>query len=793
MLSIGITPFLFDNFTLKKIKVNIADMTGLRNIRSNFPLLLAVTVIVSYYLYFLSDVILSPNSFMNAVYDDGIKNYFTFAYHSAHSGTSLHFTGMNYPFGEHVIYTDGMPLLGFILGWIPFLKGHEVGVLNMFMFGSVLIAALLIWKVFMRLKVNTWIAGAGIIGIILLSPQFFRFNGHYALSIMWVIPLIILQLLKLFETENPIKRSLILAGSIFLLFFIHPYMGLMSLVFASLTIAMFYFWKHFNLKTTIFSVGIIASSAVLFKVFLFLTDNHIGRTDKPSGLFDHYAMPETVFVPYFSPFKGFLEYFIPVKNGQPYEGWGYIGVSVILILIVAFFLWIVKMIRRKGGRRSEKKDPFRPIFAAAILVLLFSMLIPLKWFPEDFVYKLKIFNQFRSVGRFSWVFYYVAGIMSVLLLNDWYGKSKDLKKKFIIALIAAFPILSVIETVEAYSFFTTNLGKHKNLFLKANLKDNKDWALVLARIEKEKNAVLLPLPFFHVGSEHTFRLGTPEIQQMAYVMSYHSGSPLIASMMSRTSVSETISLFKIFAPGYNGPTKLNEIREKNLLILTSNQALDKYEQEILNASELLYSGQMISLYKLNYAAFETKQMAKVKSQRSELKESFVTWQDFQLSDSSFFQVDGFESLKSEHVFAGQGALKAKKSVYTFLSTIETQGDTELEASFWYYKGKTGLYNAMVIVEEVDTLTNAGNWIHVSDAKGFPVLREEWVLVEVPLIMKKGPYKYNLLLVGDQKSDEHFFVDNLIVRDKALHFSTGSEKWCPKGYDLFNNVPFNPLK
>lgn len=793
MISIGITPFLLDNFTLKEIKVNIAGMTGFRNLRSNFPFLLAVTVIISYYLYFLSDVILSPNSFMNAVFDDGIKNYFTFAYHTAHSGTSLHFTGMNYPFGEHVIYTDGMPLLGFLLGWIPFLKGHEVGVLNVFMFGSVLIAALLIWKIFMQLKVNSWIAGAGVIGIILLSPQFFRFNGHYALSIMWVIPLIILQLLKLYETKNPIKRSLVLAVTVFLLFFIHPYMGLMSLVFAVLTISMFFLWKHFNLKTSIFSVGIIASSAVLFKVLLFLTDTHIGRTDKPSGLFEHYAMPETVFVPYFSPFKSVLEFFIPVKNGQPYEGWGYIGFSVILILLFTVIHWIVKMIQRKGERKSQKYDPFKPIFAAAILVLLFSMLIPLKWFPEDFVYKLKVFNQFRSVGRFSWVFYYTAGIMSVLLLNDWYNKSKDLKKKLIIVAITAFPILAIIETVEAYSFFTANLGKHKNLFFRENLEDNKDWMQVLGCIEKEKNAVLLPLPFFHVGSEHTFRLGTPEIQQISCVMSYHSGLPMLGSMMSRTSVAETISLFKLFAPGSNGSTNLNEIRDKNLLIITSNQALDKYEQEMLNASKMLYEGQSISLYKLNYAAFEAKQIAKVKSQRSELKENFVTWQDFQLSDSAFIKMDDFETYKSEHVFAGKGALQVKKSVYSFLSTIETQGDTELEASFWYYKGKTGLYNAMVIVEEIDTITKAGNWIHVSDAKGFPVLREEWVLVEVPLVMKKGPYKYNLLVVGDQKSDGHFFIDNLIIRDKALYFSTSSGKWCPKGYELFNNVPFKPAQ
>jgi hypothetical protein len=249
----------------------------------------------------------------------------------------------------------------------------------------------------------------------------------------------------------------------------------------------------------------------------------------------------------------------------------------------------------------------------------------------------------------------------------------------------------------------------------------------------------------------------------------------------------------LLAPGFNGSSEIKEIKNKNLLILTSNQELDKYEKEILQASELLYQGEKISLYKLEYADFEKRQVEEVKTQRDKLKTSYIDWQDFHLSDTSFFKVDGFESLTSEHVFAGKGALKVKKSVYSFLSTLESQGDKELEASFWFYKGRTGLYNAMVIVEEIDTLTKAGNWIHVNDAKGFPIIRDEWVLVEVPIIMREGPFKYNLLIVGDQKSKEHFFVDNLIIRAKDLNFLTRSSTWCPKGLELFNNVPFDRIK
>lgn len=754
-------------------------------------LLCALLCIFLYYLYFLGDSILSPNSFMNSIWEDGIKNYYTFAYQTAHSGTSLHFSGMNYPYGEHVIYTDGMPLFGFIFGWMPFLKGYEVGVVNVIIFGSVFIATYVVWKIFMQLKVNSWIAGAGVVGIILLSPQFYRFTGHYALSIMWVIPLVILQLLKLFESEQTIKRSVILLVVLFLLFFIHPYLGLMSLVFVVLTIFMFFLWKRFDWKLTVSAIGIVALSAIFFKLILLFTDTHLDRTTKPSGLFDHYAMPETVFVPYFSPFKSILEFFIPVKNSQPFEGWGYIGFSVILLLLGAFILWIVKLIRRKGGRPAKQINPIKPIFAAACVVLLFSMLIPLKWFPEEFVYQLKVFNQFRSVGRFSWIFYYVAGISAVVILQRMYQKSKGGYKVLAISAVALFPLLAVMETWEAYSFFSSNLGKQKNLFLRHNLKENRDWLSILEKIEAEKNVVILPLPFFHVGSEHTFSIGTPEIQQLSFVMSFHSGSPMLASMMSRTSVSETTSLFKLLAPAFNGPTNIKNFNNRNILVLSSNEGLDKYEAAIVNESQILFKGEKFSLYKLNYSDFEKKELEKVKNQRLKLNEKHLVVDGFNLSDSAFFSKENFNHLKSDHVFAGNGALTVKKSVYSFLATLPSRGDSELEASFWYYKGKTGLYNAMVIVEEIDTITNAGTWIHVADPKEFPILKEEWVLVEIPVVMRKGPYKYNLLIVGDQKSKEHFILDNLIIKQKGLTFSTRSKEWCPAGFELFNNVPFKP--
>jgi len=43
--------------------------------------------------------------------EDGAKNYYTVAYHIEHDSSYTWFNGMNYPYGEHAVYTDNQPLV----------------------------------------------------------------------------------------------------------------------------------------------------------------------------------------------------------------------------------------------------------------------------------------------------------------------------------------------------------------------------------------------------------------------------------------------------------------------------------------------------------------------------------------------------------------------------------------------------------------------------------------------------------------------------------------------------------
>ena len=57
---------------------------------------------------------------------DGIKNYYAYLYHCLY-GKGTEFKGMNYPFYEHVIYTDNQPLLAVPLSYLRDLFHLTIG------------------------------------------------------------------------------------------------------------------------------------------------------------------------------------------------------------------------------------------------------------------------------------------------------------------------------------------------------------------------------------------------------------------------------------------------------------------------------------------------------------------------------------------------------------------------------------------------------------------------------------------------------------------------------------------
>lgn len=148
---------------------------------------------LAFMLCFYGKVMFNPNGYLFSGDGDGIKNYFTYAYHIKNNKSLSNFEGFNYPYGENFLYTDGHPILISILkplhSIFPGIENYSIGILNSLMIISLLISALVLFQLLRELKINAFLAMLGAWAILLLAPQVFRLEGHFALSYSFVIPL----------------------------------------------------------------------------------------------------------------------------------------------------------------------------------------------------------------------------------------------------------------------------------------------------------------------------------------------------------------------------------------------------------------------------------------------------------------------------------------------------------------------------------------------------------------------------------------------------------------------------
>src|SRR5687768_14557089 len=138
---------------------------------------------------FYPELFLHPNSYFIASEGDSMKNYFTFVYQVKHGDSLLNFNGLNYPFGEHVTFTDGQPLLSMLLYFFPFLSGYSVGIMNFFVVLSFALIPYVVYLVLQKFELNKISSIAAGISVAVLSPQILRLSGHFSLTYAVMFPL----------------------------------------------------------------------------------------------------------------------------------------------------------------------------------------------------------------------------------------------------------------------------------------------------------------------------------------------------------------------------------------------------------------------------------------------------------------------------------------------------------------------------------------------------------------------------------------------------------------------------
>jgi hypothetical protein len=753
----------------------------LKNLYQAFIVFLISSLLL---LVFYSQVIFNPSDYISSESGDGIKNYYSLLYHIQHDSTYAHIEGMHYPYGEVHLFADGQPSIANPLKWLKNNTSIDstswaVAIVNLLMLFSIALSSVFLFFIFKKLHLNFWFSVFGAVCISFLAPQVFRIPGHLGLAYSFFIPLTWLLYLKYKESKSAWLYSFLLFVSLLFYVFIHPYLGMIAGVFLFL----FHFLdnlfdKKFEFKNYRVYLHIFVQAILPLLIFQIITKNidfHLGRTSTPWGMFFYNARFESILLPHHSPFKNLFELFFPIR-GQNWEGWSYIGMSGVFMLIL-FFIRIKRAFSIKRFRKiyyPNFPSMLRIIPLASLLILIFSTAIVFKLMPFT-LDSIPFLKQFRGLGRFSWLFYYMALVYAVYLafLIFRYFKIKNLKLTAN-TFISVFFFLMIVEFVpyhqELKEVFVKN--QFKEAYLDTEIKE------LINNVDISQYQAAISLPFYHIGSENFTKEGTHKILKSSFLFSYYTSLPFVSASIARTSIPEAKNIMQIFSPDYIPKEIKNDFKsDKKILIFHSKEGLNKYEKTILDKSKILYENNA-------YLLAEIEKNELFQYDKEKYLEEFKILQDtLPLNSEGFstnrrwgyFLYDDFEKT-GENFEASRVNGKCKTMNKGDSTVIWTMPKGELgafviyKASLWFYNDEESLQQCHLVLREKSPGMKKFQDTYKTSILESMVIDGKWTLVELYFDIKNENNEVELVLKGEKFPKQIIKIDNFCIQEAhANHY------------------------
>lgn len=728
--------------------------------------------------FFYHQVLFDPNNYLFAPSGDGIQNYYTYLFHARYDTEFWNFSGMNYPFQEHVVYAGAQPLFSWLVGAIG-LEPYGVGILNFFMLISFPICAVFLFKILRHYELPNSIAIVSAIAVAFMSPQVFRMTGHLSLSPVFVIPAM-WWLMILSNRSHQLKWSIAICFFILWFFFTHPYLGLILLLFG------FVFWSANILadksKWKIYSLKIILQLVVpfiVFQVLILMTDTHLDRLGTPAGFFDYYANWKSIFVAHHGPMS-YLTVFFDINIGN-WESWNYVGLST------AIFFATILIYLAKNRKTFEFKKYFRNelvlFFFAAYFILMFSFCFPLKYdFLRGLVDYMGPLKQFRVLGRFAWIFFYVFTVFSIIgFYRIMLKKGRLLRMKILFYCCLGFYF---VEFYPAHLGTSLVVSESPNMFKKDVLKP--DYAELVDFIQTGEYDAFILLPFTHLSSENLMLIGTEQGNFDSFILSYHSSKPMFNAIASRMSMSETILMNNFFSREFIEKELVYQMKkDAKILVIKNGESVKSDELRLIYCSEKVFENETFKAFDFNAEKWNSSQyfddvkMAETKAIYD------VGWGWKSDTSNAWFYYESFNDKKGESL-GGDGAFHDFKSGWnTILELTNSQLDTGLyTVSFWYYLG-VDRADVSAVSEQVFNDGKEGFWYDTYAVNQSTHIVENWCFVTLDFAFTSDMEKINILITGNGNK-QPFYVDELLVQKQNGSALFSRQQKNGVDYLIYNN-------
>ncbi len=626
-------------------------------------------------------VIVNPNSYLFSSSGDAVKSYYNFSYYLKYDEGIAH-EGINYPYGDHLQYINSHPL------YVQVIKGLDriypladkgVGILNLSMIFSLLFAIPFIYLVLRKFSLPPWYAAVVSLIILFMSPQVDRLGGHFEMVYAFFIPLFWYLLICWHEATKKAWWTLLLLITALVGGFTSAYYAAFLAIFP-MAIFLVQLWNHRqNLK------GYLAEGAHLLLIAILplllvrglagITDWVDDRPDNPWGFFIFHSNLFSIFLPPGSTLQELSRGIFDIS--YKWEGRAYVGLPATL-LALSFLLTLILQLAGRKRPAAKSYFPNRDLnlyLAASVIVLIFSMCIPFKWGLGFLTNILPPLKQFRCLGRFSWIFYYVFTVFTATYLYYLYRIAR--KKGYGTPALALLLIILAYWGIESASMIRSST---KRIFNKNDILSTSGGDVQAILGEAGKNAEefqgIFFLPFANTcGDKLQFEKGLGAFSE-AMRCSDQTGIPIIQSFSPRLSYAHAMSSIQLLADSSIYKQRVQDMNDRDILLVIAPQELNNRESDLLARAEVFWTGSRFSLATLPVQAF------------NQGWDSWITMADTLEENLDPDQViyQDFEDISSERSFTGKGSLYLKKgSVELFNEKLyERFSDSVLELSFWLY-------------------------------------------------------------------------------------------------------------
>ena len=727
-------------------------------------ILLTLVMSMAVLFLFFRPLLKDPNRVYFAPSGDGLKSYAASVYHLKNDSSLFRSGIQNYPYGEMAFFADCHPMITNpirILSktGIDFTE-YIVGIINLFMLLSIVLAAIFLYLIFTELKVSWWFAAVASVGIAMLSPQIGRLGGHFSLSHLMWLPMLIWLLMK-FDQKKSYWLSAIIG-------FVTFFAGGMHMYFFALFGFLFLFYWSFSLYSRQINIRDYQWAVHLFVQFILplilvqlivgANNTIIDRTTHPWGFFIYKANPATVFLPIHKPYATVMKQ-IGMKYDYEWEAFAFIGLVSLIGFIAGVYRMVIRIRKKQPWWKVSENSLITTFFWASVASLFLSFSIPFNMGLMFLLEYLGPIQQLRALSRFSWLFYYVINILVFFGIFGLMKRGISMKMLGILAL--SFLLYDGYLNVNQYAPRLNN--RIPELDDVNNSTPENAW---VSMINPADYQAVLPLPYFHVGSENVWLESKCNAMQQSLIVSLKSGLPSMGVALSRTSISQTYKSLELACIPVSPYHIKNDLpNQKPLLLMVDNcNELNPAEKNLVGQSSLVWQGPKFSLYRFPIDRLDSLAQKGQRLFDAEMK----TLHAGNLDSSKVLFYNGFESTQMAGAFAGSGAFSGDIKNWNNLLNEKLNnglpGDT-CELLLWAKGFEKDLFARSVFEFVQKDGDQTVNYKYDQFQRYFCSLKDGWMRIRIPFVLKTANDMVMLSVRNEDLKHFQLVVDDLMIRKK----------------------------